>query len=1738
MLLSKLLFIILFLFLLQKVTGIEKENPFSDDKDYSGASGGLFRDNGDYTGEDNSTGNAMNNGSNPDVLTNYSDHSFYHELTTLTSNGVIKITIDVMLLSVIQLVGLENISITGHNSPTVNCDNAGGIHFDNCHNCTVLGITWEKCGTESDRKPVIELYNSSNIIVQNCSFQHSVTQAIALSEMSGKVIISGCNFLFNYFKGHGTAIHYLTNNKHIHSKFQFTVTNCNFTHNGMASDKSIVYIGPSSNKSLEQMYFMNSVFTNNRGVPLYISYQIVVVNGNMFMSNLADRGGAIFITNHAKLVFYKSDTKFVNNTALKRGGALYINNSSATFQGKTVTINNNKAKQGGALYIINSCITFEGNSTVTANDNLANDVGGFICIRKNSNVIFGGNSLVKFSKNAGVFYTGFNSNVTFEGNSTVIINNSLKSFFSTFVIIQNSNVTFKGVCTVTMSNNLAGALLILFNSAVTFGGNSTVRINNNHIDRFSGGAFDVEINSAVLFEENSTVSVNNSLAEGNGGAFYISDNSDVTFKGNSTVTINNNQAKKDGGAFYIETKSNVIFQGNSTVTINSNQADDDGGALYIKKRSNVLFQGSSTVAINSNRANDDGGALYIEDKSDVTFEGNSMAMIYNNQAKGDGGAFYIMVNCNFTFEGNSTVTINNNQANQDGGALSIWETSYVSFEGNSTVTINNNQAKENGGALSIRTSSYVTFEGNSTGKISNNQARANGGALYIEDNSDFMFKQNSTVTIINNQAEDHGGALYIWSNSDIVFTGNSAVTFTNNTATNGGALYSRSNCNVLFQEVSIIKFYNNSASGNGGALHGQNNCTVKVKGNSIVIFSNNEALDDGGALYSISNSHIAFQENSILKFINNRATNSGGALLSRHNSKVVFESNCTITFNHNKASQGGAMFVLSNVAFKGNLTVKFDNNMATFGGALHISNVTFEENIVITFVNNEAVLDGGALYSEFSSITLKQKCTIIFTNNSAENGGAAYISTSTILVSDYSNVTIINNNAVKAGGAIHFNELISAMFMDSSTITVASSDANYGGGIYFKITQNTKHFNFSDISFSNNTARVAGNLLYVAVLQSCTTKCLNDRIVGISNEILQHGAIHMKVATSPSTLKLHYPAKCIDYDSVDCKLYYVNNIMLGQEIIIDACLLDHYHKPAEVTQFKIIGEDHQNYFVHGSEFTSISCNHTTGGISIIGNKTISDLPLNYSVLFNSSIINSEQKVISVNLTVGLSSCHLGFQYHGKSQRCECYNKSGIVHCSGSSSSIKRGYWFGHLTGIPTVTFCPINYCNFTCCKTTNGYYDLSPERVNQCRPKQSGTACGSCVEGHTLSFDSTECININKCFTGQTILVVTLTVLYWFALIVAVFIIKYYRIEIGYLYAFAYYYTLLDTLLKQHTYLSNELYVMVTITSSIAKVIPQFLGQLCLFKNMSGIDQQFIHYVHPLAVLVILLLIKRLPRHFKRFSTFISRGIIHAICFLLLLSYTSVATTSLLLMRSLTFVDVDNVYTYLSPNIRYFHGRHLVYGVITIMFILLVVIGLPLLLLLEPFLKRKVNFYRIQPLLDQFQGCYKAKYHYFAAYYMICRLIIIAIIIANLTEAYISQCLLIIASIMIALIHLIVRPYSNNILNMSDGVILHLMILVAVLPLFEHYDTFDSSLLVAIAIALVILPLLNFVVIKIFTLKFKDIIKNIINYCNKTHKGELNNVIDNSTATNNNFDLIIDDSMRKNATVCEMYVSI
>ena len=848
--------------------------------------------------------------------------------------------------------------------------------------------------------------------------------------------------------------------------------------------------------------------------------------------------------------------------------------------------------------------------------------------------------------------------------------------------------------------------------------------------------------------------------------------------------------------------------------------------------------------------------------------------------------------------------------------------------------------------------------------------------------------------------------------------------------------------------------------------------------------------------------NLTFNDNSVIKYTSNKAKQHGGVLYSM-NSFVLFNGSSTVSLAHNEAQvNGGVMYCDSNcnITFSGFTNVSFNDNKAANGGAGYFNgfcSVTFKQNANVTFENNNALYGGAICLNNNTNITFNDNSTALFKNNMATNDGGA--------------INIVGNSSI--------------MVNDNTTITFTINNALYGGAMFFDATHTTLSFNKTErnINFNHNTARIAGSYMYFDSTRS-SGSCLNDRIIGINTETKHF------IATPPDKLEFSAPATCIyDNKTGECNTYHLKHIMLGEEMNIPVCVVNYCNQPSYSIPFLLHGVSNQNYSISGSKRILISCNDTFQGISLTGYNLTK--PSNYTI--NISLhddCNSHWKQVSVNLTIELTLCHSGFWQYPGSEKCECYNVSDILFCSGSSSKIKRGYWFGKVTEKPTVAVCPINYCDFTCCEASNGYYHLSPVRDYQCRSHRSGTACGSCTDGYTLSFDSAECVNVDSCTAGQTILVILLTVIYWIVMVTLVFAMMYYKVTIGYLYSITYYYSIVDILLCQNLQDFRGLYLAASIMSSFSKITPQFLGELCLTTGMSGIDQQFIHYIHPTAVILILVIISLSARSSRRISVFISRGIIHVICLLLLLSYTSIASTSLLLMRPLTFHGIDKINTYLSPDIEYFHSRHLAYGIVALLCTITIVVGLPLLLILEPFLNPKINFAKIKPLLDQFQGCYKDKYRCFAAYYMICRLVTITIVIANSSNEFVANYLLIVACGIIALIHITAKPYNHEIINKFDDMILLLIIFITALPLL---DDFDSPLATSIVSVLLLLPLLTFIAITLFL--HKDGLKKIAKYFTFKDKASNENGdnigVHNQKTPMKEFDLIVDDSTRENATI-------
>ena len=283
-----------------------------------------------------------------------------------TNNTVYNITADTTLSSLLKGTDLGNITITGHNSPTIKCGaKGGGLRLLSCHNCTIENIVWDGCGVQVINQytlPVILLGSSSNVKIKNCTFQYSIGQAIGLADMAGPgdIIISHSKFLNNIVPDNGgssgAVIYYYPSGRSSYPDTNNVVliSNCLFTSNSVSG---VIFFFPSPLVLL----LKDCTFRKNQGTSVFIysdNKKGFDIGGKViFEDNVAKEGGGIYIYDYSSVRFLENSMViFNNNSAYDSGGAINMkSNASLLFdQGSTVIFCNNKATNGGAIAAINN----------------------------------------------------------------------------------------------------------------------------------------------------------------------------------------------------------------------------------------------------------------------------------------------------------------------------------------------------------------------------------------------------------------------------------------------------------------------------------------------------------------------------------------------------------------------------------------------------------------------------------------------------------------------------------------------------------------------------------------------------------------------------------------------------------------------------------------------------------------------------------------------------------------------------------------------------------------------------------------------------------------------------------------------------------------------------------------------------------------------------------------------------------------------------------------------------------------------------------------------------------------------------------------------------------------------------------------------------------------------------------------------------------------------------------------
>ncbi len=590
----------------------------------------------------------------------------------------------------------------------------GGLVKDNVSEASIMidetGTELEKCINGG------AMYNKGAIAIYGGTFTGNEGTLGGILYNYARVDVLGGKFIENHALKNGGAI------------YQASIQ---YAH---------LYMGKNEGAGVSDTILFKNNTSDASGAALYnATMGAVIINGDTtFEDNFSNVSGGAIATYGTLTI---NNTRFVNNGAKTRGGAIYLSNSNEEYTTRIVNVSNssfegNKSTVGGAVAVFSSSADFEeGGILKIDNCEFAGNKAINLTDKETETSVFGG--VIYNSRRGSVAVTNsvFRENTAEYEGGVIYAAGESKTTVTGSAFTNNSTTNEKG----------RGGVLSVHSASlefddVTFTGNSA---NSN------GGAFLISYTTASTV--NSSVKVNNSVfndntSGANGGAIYatehVVEDDKVVFTIKNT-DFNRNTSAEYGGAVYSTAKvdsymKNVDFTGNKA---GSEEKKAYGGAIYMTSGSNLELD---TATFTENEASYCGGGIALHSASEIMFNNVTAD---GNKASGSAG---------FLYGNNAKIvmfdsSIKNNISGANGGGMALYNVTTTAGYG---VLFEGNKAESSGGA--IADFSYMTEALLHSCVLKNNEAGTYGGAVYL-NNEGILNIYNTEV--IGNKA-DKGGFLY------------------------------------------------------------------------------------------------------------------------------------------------------------------------------------------------------------------------------------------------------------------------------------------------------------------------------------------------------------------------------------------------------------------------------------------------------------------------------------------------------------------------------------------------------------------------------------------------------------------------------------------------------------------------------------------------------------------------------------------------------------------------------------------------------------------------------------------------------------------------------------------------------------------------------------------------------------------------------------------------------------------
>ena len=473
------------------------------------------------------------------------------------------------LSSTLTAEDIANLTIrgTGEAHSTIYCspsrstkEEGPGFKFVSVTNLHIINVTLEGCGTlqfsttvrngaNAKYRSAMYILNSTNIVIEACSFQMSRGKALSFHDTGGQIRIVDSSFVRSVVPDEERK--YLFGGGGIYIEYTYCTPgelNCNLTHNVHNMNNSYL---------IDRCRFDGNRATNNEVSAQIHTVQFRILSGND--GNNAGQGGGIGITFKGTSSWNTisiSNCNFTNNSALYGGGIElifqdYARENNVTLNGNRFINNTALKRAGGALqmgYVVTHNVSH--NMIAIYNTNFTNNSAGW-----GGAVGFFSSRSPRDMKNKLIFL-----NCTWKGNSA--------SFGAALAILPDArNTIFDGISltpflqnTTFIENRVVDEAKFL-KSATNELSQHVLESGAVHVD-----AFTVEFSHRIEFIRNSGSAV---LA--NSAVINLLSDTTALFIGNSGT---------NGGAMALLGFSILQLFPNSNVTFESNSATELGGAIY------------------------------------------------------------------------------------------------------------------------------------------------------------------------------------------------------------------------------------------------------------------------------------------------------------------------------------------------------------------------------------------------------------------------------------------------------------------------------------------------------------------------------------------------------------------------------------------------------------------------------------------------------------------------------------------------------------------------------------------------------------------------------------------------------------------------------------------------------------------------------------------------------------------------------------------------------------------------------------------------------------------------------------------------------------------------------------------------------------------------------------------------------------------------------------------------------